>query len=228
MPDINRCQICGEAAPPIDGQCGEITGYRLVRDPWSDGPAFLDGNLHFSCLERSDKREEFHAEFVRLVQAGHEEVPGLDASHPPLTRMGLGMAPVFSGDECDIFQSELADRWMLVRKTGPWFGFGLSQLRAIGSGDIPFSDSDVNRYRLPVDPGDEVATYGLSDLLESLGVAHRYEDATGLARVKYRFIDYYAPKQLIDYVAVAPLPLPEEARTFLAAHAKTYTPVTFE
>ncbi|MET7988125.1 hypothetical protein [Streptomyces sp. NPDC005281] len=138
------------------------------------------------------------------------------------------MAPVFSGDECDIFQSELADRWMLVKKTGPWFDFGLPQLQAIGSGEVPFSASDVTRYRLPVDLGDEVASYGLSDLLESLGVAHRYEDATELARVKYRFADYYAPKQLIDYVAVAPLPLPEEARAFLAAHAKTYTPVTFE
>lgn len=87
--------------------------------------SYLDGNLHFSCLERSDKRDEFHAEFVHLIQAGHEEVPGLEASHPSLTRMGLSMAPVFSGDECDIFQSELADRWMLVKKTGPWFGFGL-------------------------------------------------------------------------------------------------------
>ena len=43
-----------------------------------------------------------------------------------------------------------------------------------------------------------------------------------------RFVDYYAPKNLIDYVAVAPLPFPEEARAFLAAHAKTYTPVTFD
>lgn len=228
MPDINRCQICGEAAPPIDGQCGEITGYRLVRDPWSDSPSFLDGNLHFSCLEESGRRGEFHAEFVHLVQSGHEEIPGLESSHPPLTRMGLSMRPVFSGDACDIFQSRLSDRWMLVKKTGPWFGFGLPQLRAIGSGEIPVSASEVTRYRLPVDLGDKVGRYGLSELLESLGVAHRYADADELARVQYRFRDYYAPKRLIDYVAVAPLPLPEEARTFLAAHAKTYTPVTFD
>ncbi|MFI0967436.1 hypothetical protein ACH4S8_39510 [Streptomyces sp. NPDC021080] len=228
MPDINRCQICGEAAPPIEGQCGEIIGYRLLRDPWSDSPSFLDGNLHFSCLEESGEREQFHAEFVHLAQVGHEEIPGLEPSHPPLTRMGLSMVPVFSGDECDIFQSQRADRWLLVRKTGPWFGFGLPQLRVIGSGGIPFSDAEVNRYRLPVDLGDEVGTYGLSELLESLGVAHRYADAAELARVEYGFRDYYAPKQLIDYVAMVPLPLPEEARTFLAAHAKTYTPVTFD
>ncbi|WP_326786178.1 hypothetical protein [Streptomyces sp. NBC_00151] len=228
MPDINRCQICGEAAPPIDGQCGEITGYRLVRDPWSDSPSFLDGNLHFSCLEQSDRRGEFHAEFVHLVQAGHEEIPGLEASHPPLTRMGLSMRPVFSGDECDIFQSRMSDRWMLVKKTGPWFGFGLPQLRAIDSGALPVSSSDVTRYRLPVDLGDEVGAYGLSELLEALGVAHRYADAAEPARVEYRFVDYYAPKRLLDYVAAAPLPLPEEAVAFLAAHAKTYNPVAFD
>lgn len=226
--DHSSCRICGDPAPPIDGRCGEIIGYRLVRDPWSDSPSFLDGNLHFSCLEKTDERGQFHAEFVHLVQAGHEEIPGLKSSHPPLTRMGLSMRPVFSGDECDIFQSRLSDRWMLVKKTGPWFGFGLPQLRAIGSGEIPVSASEVTRYRLPVDLGDKVGRYGLSELLESLGVAHRYADADELARVQYRFRDYYAPKRLIDYVAVAPLPLPEEARTFLAAHAKTYTPVTFD
>ncbi|MFE2532892.1 hypothetical protein [Streptomyces sp. NPDC059371] len=122
----------------------------------------------------------------------------------------------------------LSDGWMLVKKNGPWFGFGLPQLRAIGSGGIPVSDSEVTRYRLPVGLGDAVGTYGLSELPESLGVAHHYTDAAEPARVEYRFRDYYAPKRLIDYVAVAPLPLPEEARTFLAAYAKTYAPVTFD
>ncbi|MFE1286633.1 hypothetical protein [Streptomyces sp. NPDC058751] len=121
----------------------------------------------------------------------------------------------------------MSDRWMLVKKTGPWFGFGLPQLRAIGSGGIPLSASEVTRYRLPADLGGEVGAYGLSGLLEALGVAHRYAEAAELARAQYRFVDYYAPKKLIDYVAVTPLPLPEEARTFLTAHAKTYTPVTF-
>ncbi|MFD5516124.1 hypothetical protein [Streptomyces sp. NPDC127066] len=138
------------------------------------------------------------------------------------------MRPVFAGDECDIFQSRMSDRWMLVKKTGPWFGFGLPQLRAIDSGALPVSSSDVTRYRLPVDLGDEVGAYGLSELLEALGVAHRYADAAELTRVEYRLVDYYAPKRLLDYVAAAPLPLPEEAVVFLAAHAKTYNPVTFD
>ncbi|MFD6490997.1 hypothetical protein [Streptomyces sp. NPDC060188] len=225
MPDINRCQICGEAAPPVEGQCGEITGYRLVRDPWAGSPAFLDGNLHFSCLEQSDERAQFHAEFVKLVQAGHEEVAGLDGSQAAFTRMGLGMLPVFSGDACDIFQSQVSDRWMVVKKTGPWFGLGLSQLRVIGGGGTPASPADVTRYRLPSDLGDEIGGYGLPELLQRLGVTHRYPDA---AEVQYRFVDYYAPKNLLDYIASAPLPLPDEARDFLAAHAKTYTPVTFD
>ncbi|MER5469583.1 hypothetical protein [Streptomyces sp. NPDC002685] len=228
MPDINRCQICGEAAPPIEGQCGEITGYRLVRDPWADSPSFLDGNLHFSCLEQSGKRAAFREEFIRLVQAGHEEVASLDGSPPPFTRMGLGMFPIFSGDECDIFQSHVSDRWMVVRKDGPWFSLGHSQLQVASEGSLPVSPSDVTRYRLPVDLGDQIGTYGLSDLLRSLGVTHRYADAADLARVDYRFVDYYAPKHLLDYIAVAPLTLPDEARAFLASYAKTYTPVTFD
>ncbi|WP_406373865.1 hypothetical protein OG788_26330 [Streptomyces sp. NBC_00647] len=228
MHDINCCQICGKPAPPVDGWCGEVIGYRLVPDPWAASPSFLDGNLHFSCLEESDKREAFHGEFLRFVQAGHEEVDSLDGTLPPLTRMGLGMSPVFSGDACDIFQSRVSDRWMVVKKCGPWLGLGLPQLRAISEGAPPVSPSDVTRYRLPVDLGDQVGAYGLADLLGALGVRHRYADAADPARVEYRFVDYYAPKRLLDYIAVARLPLPDEARAFLAAHARTYTPVTFD
>ncbi|MFD9463691.1 hypothetical protein [Streptomyces sp. NPDC060027] len=230
MHDVNCCQICGTPAPPVDGWCGEVIGYRLIPDLWAASPSYLDGNLHFSCLEESDERAAFHGEFLRFVQAGHEEVDSLDGTGtlPPLTRMGLGMFPVFSGDECDIFQSQVSDRWMVVKKCGPWLGLGLPQLRAIGEGTLPVSPSDVTRYRLPIDLGDQVGTCGLSDLLRSLGVAHRYADAADLARVEYRFVDYYAPKRLLDYVAATPLPLPEEATAFLAAYAKTYSPVTFD
>jgi hypothetical protein len=228
MPDTNCCQICGEAAPPIEGQCGEIIGYRLIRNPWAASPSFLDGNLHFSCLEESDKRVQFFEEFTRLVQAGHEEIDSLDGSPPPLTRMGLGMFRIFSGDECDIFQSSVSDRWMVVKKTGPWVGLSRSQLQEINKGGLPKSPPDVTRYRLPVDPGDQIVGWSLPELLASLGVADKYSDAPDLAQVEYRFVDYYAPKHLLDYVARAPLPLPDEARTFLASYAETYVPVTFD
>ncbi|WP_406838380.1 hypothetical protein ACICHK_23035 [Streptomyces sp. AHU1] len=228
MDDIYCCRICGEAAPPIEGFCEEIIGYRLIRDPWADTPSFLDCNLHFSCLEESGNRDRFHSEFLRFVQAGHEEIEGPDGPLPPLTRMGLGMFPVFSGDECDIFQSRVSDRWAVVRRTGPWLGLGLSQLRVIGAGGVPVSPSDVTRYRLPADLGDQVGDYDLPGLLGALGVTHRYSDPARLARVEYRFVDYYPPKRLLDYVAAVPLDLPEEARGFLAAHAQTYKPVTFD
>ncbi|MGW7382513.1 hypothetical protein [Streptomyces sp. NPDC054794] len=68
----------------------------------------------------------------------------------------------------------------------------------------------------------------LPQLLSALGVADRYGPAADLERVAYAFVDYYAPKRLLEYVARAPLPLPDEARRFLADYAKTYTPVTFE
>ncbi|WP_330306594.1 MULTISPECIES: hypothetical protein [unclassified Streptomyces] len=228
MPDINCCQICGEAAPPIEGYCGEIIGYRLVRDPWATVPSFLDGNVHFSCLEGSDKRTEFFDEFTHLVQAGHEEVDSLDGSPPPLTRMGLGMFQIFSGAECHIFQSGIADRWMVVKKSGPWFSLNYSQFQEITKGNLPKSPSDVTRYRLPVDPGNEIAEWSLTDLLATLGVEDRYTAVADLALVDYRFVEYYAPKHLLDYVVRAPLPLPEEARAFLANHAETYVPITFD
>ncbi|WP_369248430.1 hypothetical protein [Streptomyces sp. R41] len=228
MPDINCCQICGEAAPPVEGYCGEIVGYRLVRDPWAAAPSFLDGNIHFSCLEGSDKRESFFDEFTHLVQAGHEEIDSLDGSLPRLTRMGLGMSQVFSGAECHIFQSGVSDRWMVVKKNGPWFALGYPQLQEIADGSLPNSPADVTRYRLPVDPGSRVAELSLPELLTALGVEERYATVANLAHVEYRFVDYYPPKRLLDYVAQAPLPLPEEACAFLAKHAETYVPVTFD
>ncbi|MFD4545639.1 hypothetical protein [Streptomyces sp. NPDC058466] len=228
MPDINCCQICGAAAPPIEGYCGEIVGYRLVRDPWAGAPSFLDGNIHFSCLEESDRRERFFDEFTHLVQAGHEEIDSLDGSLPPLTRMGLGMFRIFSGTECDIFQSRVSDRWMVVKKSGPWFSLNYSQLQEIVHGALPTSPADVTRYRLPVDPGPQIAELGLTELLAALGVEERYATVADPAHVEYRFVDYYPPKHLLDYVARAPLPLPGEARAFLATYAETYVPVTFD
>ncbi|WP_327430824.1 hypothetical protein [Streptomyces sp. NBC_01236] len=228
MPDHNCCQICGEAAPPIGGQCGEIIGYRLLRDPWANSPSFLDGNIHFSCLEASGKRQQFLNEFTHLVQAGHEEIDSLDGSAPPLTRMGLGMVRIFSGAKCDIFQSRVSDRWMVVKKNGSWFALSRSHLQELSKGHLPKSPSDVTRYRLPVDLGHQISRWSLPQLLTALGTAKRYADTVHLAQVDYRFVDYYAPKRLLDYVARAPLPLPPEAHTFLASYAETYTPITFE
>lgn len=228
MPDINDCQICGRPAPLVPGQCEGVAGYRLIRNPWSDTPAFLDGNLHFSCLTESEKRDEFFAEFTHMVQAGHEEVESLDGSLPPLTRMGLGMTEIFSGSECAVFQSGVSDRWMVVNRAGPWFRLRKEDLPGIARGDVLHSPDEVIPYRLPVDLGSEIQEYGLSDLLALLGVADRYAPASELSDVRYEFVDYYPPKHLLEYVASAPLTLPDEARSFLAEYAKTYTPVTFE
>ncbi|WP_240436533.1 hypothetical protein [Streptomyces sporangiiformans] len=228
MPDINECQICGTTAPPVPGQCEEVTGYRLIRNPWSREPSFLDGNLHFSCLEESDESAEFFDEFTRMLQAGHEEIESLDGSLPPLTRMGLGMTQIFAGSECCIFQSGVSDRWMVVKRTGPWFHLRHADLLAIASGTSPKSPAAVIPYRLPIDPGSEVGEWSLPELLAALGVEDRYAATANLEGVEYEVVDYYPPKHLLEYVAAAPLPIPDEARAFLASHAETYTPVSFE
>ncbi|WP_405768985.1 hypothetical protein [Streptomyces sp. NBC_01538] len=228
MPDLNRCQICGNPAPPIPGQCEEVTGYRLIRDPWAPAPSFLDGNLHFSCLEESDRNTEFLADFTRMLQAGHEEVASLDGSLPPLTRMGLSMISIFSGEECSVFQSEVADRWMVVKRTGPWFRLRHTDLLRIAEGIAPKSPSEAITYRLPIDLGHQVAEWDLSELLTALGVEDRYATPAGSERVEYEVLDYYPPKLLLEYAAVAPLPIPTEARTFLADYATTYTPIRFD
>lgn len=228
MPDINDCQICGRPAPLVPGQCEGVAGYRLIRNPWTDSPAFLDGNLHFSCLAESGKSDEFFLEFTRMVQAGHEEIDSLDGSPPPLTRMGLGMTQIFSGSECAVFQSGVSDRWMVVDRTGPWFRLRKEDLPGMAGRGILRSPAEVIPYRLPVDLGSEIREYGIADILAVLGVADRYAPASELGDIEYEFVDYYPSKQLLEYVASAPLPLPEEARSFLSEYAKSYTPITFE
>ncbi|CAL9474534.1 hypothetical protein [Streptomyces sp. Tu 3180] len=228
MPDINECQICGTPAPPLAGQCDGVAGYRLIHDPWAAAPSFLDGNLHFSCLEASAKSTRFFEEFTRMVQAGHEEVPSLDASPPPLTRMGLGMVPIFSGAECSVFQSGASDRWMVVKRTGPWFRLQHEDLLRMRRSEIPRSPAEVITYRLPMDVGDELAQYSLPELITALGVEDKYAPADELASVDYEFVDYYAPKRILEYVARAVLPIPDEAYSFLAEYAGTYTPIRFD
>ncbi len=228
MPDINECQICGSPAPLIPGQCDGIAGYRLIRDPWSSVPAFLDGNLHFSCLESSNERSVFFHEFTRMVQSGHQEVPSLDGSLPPLTRMGLAMTEIFSGSECCIYQSGVSDRWMVVKRTGPWFRLRKEDLPDLTRGDIPRSPAEVLPYRLPVDLGSSINTYDLHGLLTALGVEDRYAPADELQNVEYEFVDYYPQKRVLEYSVRASLAIPEEARFFLAEYAKNYVPVRFE
>ncbi|GAA2560437.1 MULTISPECIES: hypothetical protein [Streptomyces] len=228
MPDINECQICGDPAPPIPGQCDGVAGYRLIRDPWSELPSFLDGNIHFSCLEASEKRTQFHDEFTRMVQAGHEEIQSLDNSPPPLTRMGLGMTQIFSGSTCSVFQSNVSDRWMIIKRTGPWVRLQLEDLLEIGRSRKPRSPAEVVTYRLPLDVKGDIGAYSLPELLNALGVANKYTPADELADVDYEFVDYYPPKRILEYMARAPLVIPEEARFFLADYIEEYTPVSFD
>ncbi|CAL9496435.1 hypothetical protein [Streptomyces sp. NPDC091294] len=224
MPDVNACQICGAPAPLITGQCDGVAGYRLLRDPWSSKPSFLDGNLHFSCLSESDRNGLFFDEFTRMLRAGHEEIQSLDGSPPPLTRMGLGMTEIFSGTECCVFQSSVADRWMVVKRNGPWFRLRLEDMTEIARGVTPRSSSDVVPYRLPVDLGSGVTELSLTSLLSALGVEDRYEPDV----VEYEAIDYYSPKLLLEYAARAPLRLPREAVVFLTEYAQNYSPVSYD
>lgn len=228
MPDVNNCQICGAPAPPVPGRCDGVTGYRLMRDPWAPVPSFLDGNLHFSCIAKSEKKNEFLNEFTHMLQAGHEEVPSLDGSPPPLTRMGLSMTEIFSGSESSVFQSILTDRWMVVRHDGSWTSLRHRDLLDIARGAVPRSPADVTVYRLPVDIGEEVGRYNLPELLTALGVADRYGTSAELERIEYECLDYYAPKRILEYAACAPLDIPDEARAFLTHHAESYTPVSYE
>lgn len=224
MPNVNECQICGAPAPLITGQSDGVAGYRLLRDPWAPKPSFLDGNLHFSCLSESDRNGLFFDEFTRMLRAGHEEIESLDGSLPPLTRMGLGMTEIFSGTECCVFQSGVADRWMVVKRNGPWFRLRLDDITELARGADLRSSSDVVPYRLPVDLGSDVRELSLASLLSVLGVADRYEPDV----VEYEAVDYYPPKLLLEYVARAPLRLPREAVAFLTEYVQDYTPVSYD
>ncbi|WP_405647121.1 hypothetical protein [Streptomyces sp. NBC_00019] len=92
---------------------------------------------------------------------------------------------------------------MVVKRTGPWFRLGKEDLPALARRGVVRSPAEVIPYRLPVDLGSEL------------------ED------VEYEVVDYHPSKRLPEYVAGAPLTLPEEAPSFLADHVKSYVPVTF-
>lgn len=220
MPDVNSCQICGEPGLLVPGLCGAVDGYRLVRDPWASTPSFLDGTLHFSCLAAAAETPRFVEDFTQMLQAGHEEIASLNGTPPPLTRMGLSMTEVFSGSECCVFMSRLAGTWMVVNRRGAWFPLQRSDLSDIARGVLPRSRPAVVTHRLPQDLGDRIRDHGLADLLEALGVRDRYGTAEHLAQVSYEFIDYHPPRRILEYAVTAPLPVPAEARTFLAHQAE--------
>ncbi|MFJ8810735.1 hypothetical protein [Streptomyces sp. NPDC102490] len=134
------------------------------------------------------------------------------------------MTEIFSGAECCVFQSGVADRWMVVNRNGPWFRLHLEDITEIARGVIPRSSSDVVPYRLPVDLGSDVMELSLASLLSVLGVADRYEPDV----VEYEAIDYYPPKLLLEYVARAPLHLPREAVAFLTEYVQSYSPVSYD
>ncbi|MFF4347740.1 hypothetical protein [Streptomyces sp. NPDC001530] len=138
------------------------------------------------------------------------------------------MTQIFSGSECDIFQSGVSDRWMVVKHTGPWFRLKYTDLQGIKNGDIPKSPDEVIPYRLPLEPGDRINEWSLPDLLAALGVEGRYAPTADLEQVEYQFVGYYAPKHLLEYVARAPLAIPDEAHAFLADYAESYTPISFD
>ncbi|MFG3128996.1 hypothetical protein [Streptomyces tendae] len=133
------------------------------------------------------------------------------------------MMEIFSGAECCVFQSGVADRWMVVKRNGPWFRLRLEEVTELARGATLRSSSDVVPYRLPVDLGNDVRGLSLASLLSVLGVTDRYEPDV----VEYEAVDYYPPKLLLEYVARAPLRLPHEAVAFLTEYVQNYTPVSY-
>ena len=223
------CRICRCPAPAVEGWVGEIPGYRLVPTQWPDDGPFLDGALHFSCLRDSAERFDFARDFRAAVVGGHEvltvEIAGRTEE---LTRTGLGYAEeVFSGVTCRIYRSAVSDRWMVLEDDGPWFGVGPKQLKAIRLGEPVLSSGDEVRYALPAEPGTAVDRWQLADLFDFLGVRHRYGDLLESRDVTYEFLGYHAPKRILSYSVVNPIPLPEESVTFLRTYAAEYTPIRF-
>ncbi|WP_234362838.1 hypothetical protein [Streptomyces formicae] len=138
------------------------------------------------------------------------------------------MTEIFSGAECSVFQSGIADHWMVVSRTGAWVRLRLDDLADISRGVVPRSPAGAFPYRLPADPHGKVDEYTFTELLAFMGVADRYPSLNDMMDIEYEFIDYYPPKRLLEYSVRAPLHIPAEASAFLARHAESYTPVSFE
>ncbi|MEV6317395.1 hypothetical protein [Streptomyces sp. NPDC051776] len=228
--ELTSCLFCGQFVLQIPGWTSSIPSYRLMRAAWEPQHRFVEGSLHFSCLRRSDVRHEFRSEFHSIATGHGREITFESAGQEhTLEQPGLGYTKsLFTGTQCEIYRSEVTDSWLVLEQAGPWFLLDANQLKEIGEGRPARSGGDVERIALPKDPGPELASASLSELLEYLRLDAVHKGLEDEAEAEYEFWDYYAPKRILEYSLETSLPLPREAVEFLKDYLHRYEPINFD
>jgi hypothetical protein len=228
--DTTSCRLCGEFVLQIPGATGIVHSYWLLRATWNPSHQFFHGPLHFSCLEQWKHREPFRQELAGVLTGrGRTITLEAEGTEHTLEQPGLYYSEQLHQDaDCAIYRNTATDRWLVLTAHASWVTFGPQQLRALGQGDPARVEEDVDRVALREEPGPDIESATLPELLDLLGIRERYPGMLENGSPDYQFWGYYPRKRVLEYSVDIDLTLPASAVEFLTEYAHAYEPLSFD
>ncbi len=214
----------------IPGATAIVHSYWLLRATWDPNQQFFHGPLHFSCLEQWEHRETFRQELAGILTGrGRPITVEAEGTEHTLEQPGLYYSEWLHQDaDCAIYRNTSMDDWLVLTAQASWVTFGPQQLRALGQGDPARVAEGGDRVALPADPGPDIESATLPELLDLFGSRERYPGVLENGSPDYQFWGYYPRKRVLEYSVDIDLPLPVSAVEFLAAYAHAYEPLSFD
>ncbi|WP_151772377.1 hypothetical protein [Streptomyces abyssomicinicus] len=228
--DITSCRLCGEFVLQIPGATGIVHSYWLLRATWNPDHQFFHGPLHFSCLAQWKHREPFRKELAGILTGRGRtltlEVEGIEHT---LEQPGFSYSERLHQDaDCAIYRNTATDRWLVLTAQASWITLGPQQVRALGQGAPARVEGGVDRVALLEDPGPNIQSATLPELLDLLGSRERYPGVLENGSPDYQFWEYHPRKRVLEYSVKIDLPLPVSAVEFFTEYAHSYEPISFE
>ncbi|MEU1954095.1 hypothetical protein [Nocardia rhamnosiphila] len=226
--DTTSCRICREFVLQVPGWTAYIHSYWLLRAGWDPDHQFFEGPLHFSCLEQWELREAFQQEMAGIL-TGRGRTLTFEGAEFTMNQPGLYFGELLHQDaDCAIYRNTARDSWLVLTAQASWETLGPRELRALGRGDPVRLEGGVDRVALPEDPGPDIESATLPELLDLFGSRDRYPGMLEHGSPDYRFWGYYPRKRILEYSVEIDLPLPASAVEFLREYAHTYMPLSFD
>lgn len=222
-PRPEDCRICGRLVLPVAGWAIEIPAHRHLVVNWRTGAAEFAGRLHYSCLRSWEHRAEFRDALEVLLRRGDITIAYPVAGRPHQVRQRGFHYPdeIFSGETCQVLQSDRSDCWVVLERDGAAHQVTYAGLQRIAAG-LPARGVDgIDRTRLNVVPSASVPAETWPGLLERLGITDRYA-GTVAVDTTYTCIGFDPVDTVLTYSVGTALPLPREAVTFLRGYADEY------
>lgn len=220
------CAFCGRFVLDMDGWTQFLTVSRGLELAAPDGSAGtrLSGHLHHSCLRASPQRTLFREAFLQLATT---------SGHDPLTgRQGWQYeVPLHEGPESSVYFAERTGQFLVVEHAGPWYVMTRAERDTLRDTGELLGRSGVWTGVLPqaVDNGPRpVQSRPLPELLDGLGVLDLYEEALRPGALRYSPYEYFPDRRILNYSLSVPVPLPADARAFLADDRQDFPSVRYE